>query len=136
MKSASFDYIRPETLDAACACLASHPDARIIAGGQSLVPMLAMRLARPSMVIDIAHIDGLSNIQETTDTVVIGAMVRQAAALSNPMIARHLPLLAKALKHVGHPQAAVFRNHDASGSESEPHHPTWHPAQFQSMDAP
>ena len=75
MKSASFDYIRPETLDAACACLASHPDARIIAGGQSLVPMLAMRLARPSTVIDIAHIDGLSTIQETTDTVVIGAMV-------------------------------------------------------------
>ena len=86
MKSASFDYIRPETLDAACACLASHPDARIIAGGQSLVPMLAMRLARPSMVIDIAHIDGLSTIQETTDTVIIGAMVRQAAALSNPLI--------------------------------------------------
>ena len=83
MKSASFDYIRPETLDAACACLASHPDARIIAGGQSLVPMLAMRLARPSTVIDIAHIDGLSTIQETTDTVVIGAMVRQAAALSS-----------------------------------------------------
>ena len=103
MKSASFDYIRPETLDAACACLASHPDARIIAGGQSLVPMLAMRLARPSMVIDIAHIDGLSTIQETTDTVVIGAMVRQAAALSNPMTAKHLPLLAKALTHVGHP---------------------------------
>ena len=103
MKSASFDYIRPETLDAACACLASHPDARIIAGGQSLVPMLAMRLARPSMVIDIAHIDGLSTIQETTDTVVIGAMVRQAAALSNPMIAKYLPLLAKALTHVGHP---------------------------------
>ena len=103
MKSASFDYIRPETLDAACAFLASHPDARIIAGGQSLVPMLAMRLARPSMVIDIAHIDGLSTIQQTTDTVVIGAMVRQAAALSNPMIAKHLPLLAKALTHVGHP---------------------------------
>ena len=103
MKSASFDYIRPETLDAACACLASHPDARIIAGGQSLVPMLAMRLARPSTVIDIAHIDGLSTIQETTDTVVIGAMVRQAAALSDPMIAKHLPLLAKALTHVGHP---------------------------------
>ena len=103
MKSASFDYIRPETLDAACVCLASHPDARIIAGGQSLVPMLAMRLARPSMVIDIAHIDGLSTIQETTDTVVIGAMVRQAAALSNPMIANYVPLLAKALTHVGHP---------------------------------
>ena len=71
MKSAAFDYIRPETLDAACACLSSHPDARIIAGGQSLVPMLAMRLARPSMVIDIAHIDGLSTIQETTNTVVL-----------------------------------------------------------------
>ena len=103
MKSVSFDYIRPKTLDAACACLTSNPDARVIAGGQSLVPMLAMRLARPSMVIDIAHIDGLSTIRETTDTVVIGAMVRQAAALSNPMIAKHLPLLAKALTHVGHP---------------------------------
>ena len=64
MKSASFDYIRPETLDVACACLASHPDARIIAGGQSLVPMLAMRLARPSLVIDIAHIGGLSAIRD------------------------------------------------------------------------
>ena len=120
MKSASFDYIRPETLDAACACLASHPDARIIAGGQSLVPMLAMRLARPSMVIDIAHIDGLSTIQETTDTVVIGAMVRQAAALSNPMIARHLPLLAKALTHVGHQPTRARGTVGGSVADADP----------------
>jgi len=103
MKSASFDYIRPDTLDAVCACLASHPDARIIAGGQSLVPMLAMRLARPSLVIDIAHIDGLSVIRDDDSAVVIGAMVRQAKALSDPLVAKHLPLLAKALTHVGHP---------------------------------
>ena len=103
MKSASFDYIRPYTLDAVCACLASHPDARIIAGGQSLVPMLAMRLARPSLVIDIAHIDGLSAIRDGDGAVVIGAMVRQAKALSDPLVAKHLPLLAKALTHVGHP---------------------------------
>ena len=103
MKSASFDYIRPDTLDAVCACLASHPDARIIAGGQSLVPMLAMRLARPSLVIDIAHIDGLSAIRDGDGAVVIGAMVRQAKALSDPLVAKHLPLLAKALTHVGHP---------------------------------
>jgi len=103
MKSASFDYIRPDTLDAVCACLASHPDARIIAGGQSLVPMLAMRLARPSLVIDIAHIDGLSAIRDDDSAVVIGAMVRQAKALSDPLVAKHLPLLAKALTHVGHP---------------------------------
>ena len=103
MKSASFDYVRPDTLDAVCSCLASHPDARIIAGGQSLVPMLAMRLARPSLVVDIAHIDELSAIRDDDDALVIGAMVRQAAALSDPMIAKHLPLLAKALTHVGHP---------------------------------
>ena len=103
MKSASFDYIRPDTLDAVCSCLASYPDARIIAGGQSLVPMLAMRLARPSLVIDIAHIDGLSNIREDDDALVVGAMVRQATALSDPLVATHLPLLAKALTHVGHP---------------------------------
>jgi len=103
MKAAPFDYIRPDTLDDACACLASHPEARIIAGGQSLVPMLAMRLARPSLVIDIAHIDGLSAIRDDGDALVIGTMVRQAAALSDPLIATHLPLLAKALTHVGHP---------------------------------
>ena len=103
MKSASFDYIRPDTLDAVCACLANHPDARIIAGGQSLVPMLAMRLARPSLVIDIAHIDGLSAIRDDDSAVVIGAMVRQAKALSDLLVATHLPLLAKALTHVGHP---------------------------------
>ena len=103
MKSASFDYVRPDTLDAVCSCLASHPNARIIAGGQSLVPMLAMRLARPSLVIDIAHIEGLSTIRDDDDALVIGAMVRQATALSNPLVATHLPLLAKALSHVGHP---------------------------------
>ncbi len=103
MKSASFDYVRPDTLDAVCSCLASHPDARIIAGGQSLVPMLAMRLARPSLVVDIAHIDELSAIRDDDGALVIGAMVRQAAALSDPLVATHLPLLAKALTHVGHP---------------------------------
>jgi CO/xanthine dehydrogenase FAD-binding subunit len=107
MKSASFDYVRPDTLDAVCSCLARHPDARIIAGGQSLVPMLAMRLARPSMVIDIAHIDGLSAIRDDDDSLIIGAMVRQATALSDPLVATHLPLLAKALSHVGHPPTRV-----------------------------
>ena len=103
MKSASFDYVRPDTLDAVCSYLARHPDARIIAGGQSLVPMLAMRLARPSIVVDVAHINGLSAIRDDDDSLIIGAMVRQATALSDPLVATHLPLLAKALPHVGHP---------------------------------
>jgi CO/xanthine dehydrogenase FAD-binding subunit len=103
MKSASFDYVRPDTLDAVCSYLARHPDARIIAGGQSLVPMLAMRLARPSIVVDVAHINGLSAIRDDDDSLIIGAMVRQATALSDPLVAKHLPLLAKALPHVGHP---------------------------------
>ena len=94
MKSASFDYVRPDTLDAVCSCLASNPDARIIAGGQSLVPMLAMRLARPSLVVDIAHIDELSGIRDDDDALVIGAMdVRPPLYLTRwlPPIFRFLP---------------------------------------------
>jgi len=103
MKPVPFDYQRPQTLDEACHLLASDGNARILAGGQSLVPMLSMRLSRPSLLVDIAHIPELAHIIETEDHIEIGAMVRQASALDAPLVAQHVPLLAKALRHVGHP---------------------------------
>ena len=103
MKPVPFDYQRPATIDEACQLLAEDSNARILAGGQSLVPMLSMRLSRPSLLVDIAHIPELVKTDDTGTHIEIGAMVRQADALLSPMVRQHIPLLAKALTHVGHP---------------------------------
>lgn len=103
MKPAPFEYIRPESLAQVCELLAADEDARIIAGGQTLVPMLAMRLARPTKLIDILRLPGLAEIREEAGAVVIGATTRQAHALQSPLIASAVPLLAQALPWVGHP---------------------------------
>lgn len=103
MKPARFDYARPDSVADACAILAEDMNARVLAGGQTLVPMLAMRLSRPSILVDITRIDALKGIARDGDAVVIGAAVRQAAALSSDLIRAEVPLLAKALRHVGHP---------------------------------
>ena len=103
MKPVPFDYQRPATIDEACQLLAEDSNARILAGGQSLVPMLSMRLSRPSLLVDIAHIPELAKTDDTGTQIEIGAMVRQADALLSPMVRQHIPLLAKALTHVGHP---------------------------------
>jgi CO/xanthine dehydrogenase FAD-binding subunit len=103
VKPVPFDYIRPSTIEETCALLAQDGDTRVIAGGQSLVPMLAMRLARPTRLVDILRLPDLSGIRENGDAVVIGATTRQAAAEYDPLIAAKLPLLAKAFPWVGHP---------------------------------
>ncbi|MCU4652023.1 FAD binding domain-containing protein [Roseibacterium sp. SDUM158016] len=103
MKPAQFDYARPKTVEEACGILAADMDARVLAGGQTLVPMLAMRLSRPSVLVDITRIAGLQGIACSDDTVEIGAVTRQAAALASEVIRAEVPLLAKALRHVGHP---------------------------------
>ena len=102
MKPAAFDYLRPATIDEACVMLARHEDARLIAGGQTLVPMMAMRLARPSHLIDIARIDALRGIRQHGDTIVFGAATRQAEAENSPLVASKLPLLALAMPWIGH----------------------------------
>jgi carbon-monoxide dehydrogenase medium subunit len=104
MKPAPFDYVAPRTLDEALAVLA-QPDveARPLAGGQSLVPMLALRLTRPALVVDLNRIADLAGIREQGGEIRIGAMTRQAALLASPLIARRVPLLARALAEVGHP---------------------------------
>ena len=103
MKPAPFDYVRPGSLAEACELLAADEDARVIAGGQTLVPMLAMRLARPARLIDVLRLPELSGIREDNGSVVIGATTRQAFALNNPLIQKLVPLLALALPWVGHP---------------------------------
>jgi CO/xanthine dehydrogenase FAD-binding subunit len=102
MKPAPFDYIRPKTLAEACAILAGNEDALPIAGGQTLVPMLAMRLARPTLLVDILRLAELHGIERAGDVLVIGAATRQADAEHSRDVALHLPLLAEALPFVGH----------------------------------
>lgn len=103
MKPAPFRYVRPSSVEEACAALAADEDARVIAGGQTLVPMLAMRLARPSILVDVARLPSLSGIAMAEDAVRIGATTRQMEAERSPIVARELPLLAAALPWVGHP---------------------------------
>jgi CO/xanthine dehydrogenase FAD-binding subunit len=105
MKAAPFDYVRPGSLEEACSLLGQHgADAKLIAGGQSLVPMMAMRLARPSMLVDINRLDELKQISLSADALTIGATVRQCVIERDARLKEKLPLLGKALKWVGHVQ--------------------------------
>lgn len=105
MKPAPFDYVRPASLAEALEVLASEGDnARILAGGQSLLPMLSMRLARPAVVVDIAHIPELAGAQEKNGMLVVPAAMRQAALLVWPGLARSHPLLMAAMPWIGHAQ--------------------------------
>ncbi|HTB01675.1 MAG TPA: FAD binding domain-containing protein [Bradyrhizobium sp.] len=103
MKPAPFDYVRPASLHEACELLAADDDARLIAGGQTLVPMLAMRLARPAKLIDILRLPELAGISEENGTVAVGATTRQAQAERDPVIRASVPMLARVLPWVGHP---------------------------------
>src|ERR1700759_14320 len=103
MNPAPFEYIRPESLAEACALLAADEDARVIAGGQTLVPMLAMRLARPAKLVDILRLPELAGIREEASAVVVRATTRQAQAERNSVIRASVPMLAQALPWVGHP---------------------------------
>src|SRR5664279_6058249 len=103
MKPAPFDYVRPGSLAEACELLAGDDDARLIAGGQTLVPMLAMRLARPAKLIDILRLPELAGIREEPGFVTVGATTRQAQAERDPVIRASVPMLARVLPFVGHP---------------------------------
>ena len=102
MKPAPFDYVRPGGITDAVAAL-STPDSKVMAGGQSLVPLLSMRLAAPSMVVDINGLPGLDAITVTGDGVHVGALARHTAVLESSAVARSQPLVPMALAHVAHP---------------------------------
>ena len=103
MKPAPFEYVRPGSLADACELLAGDEDARIIAGGQTLIPMLAMRLARPTMLVDILRLPELRGIRREDNVIVIGAVTRQVEVERSEAVRRELPLLMKALPWIGHP---------------------------------
>lgn len=113
MKPASFQYCRPDDLEQALAILAEHgEEAAILAGGQSLMPMLNMRLARPAIVLDVNRIEGLDEIAVERGTVRIGALTRFAALARSETVQEYLPLMALALPHVAH---AAIRNRGSLG---------------------
>ncbi|MEA2873467.1 MAG: 2-furoyl-CoA dehydrogenase binding subunit [Hyphomicrobiales bacterium] len=105
MKPAPFDYVRAGSLAEAHDVLAAEGgDAAVIAGGQSLVPLLSMRMARPRVVVDIMHVEKLGGISIEGNCIRVGATVRQAELLAWPDLAKHQPLLSDALPWVGHAQ--------------------------------
>jgi carbon-monoxide dehydrogenase medium subunit len=82
VKSAPFSYHRPESIAEAASILAAHEDARVLAGGQSLVPMMNLRIAQPEALVDINHIAGLETLDIEDGELVIGATTRQATLLA------------------------------------------------------
>jgi CO/xanthine dehydrogenase FAD-binding subunit len=103
MKPAPFEYVDARSLDEAVALLARHGDeARPLAGGQSLVPLMNMRLARPRVVVDLNRVESLAYIRDPNGELAIGAMTRQAVAEQSPRVAGRWPLLVEALELAGH----------------------------------
>ncbi|MGW0162576.1 FAD binding domain-containing protein [Mycobacterium sp. NPDC003323] len=102
MKPAEFAYVRPESVAEALDTLARHPDAKLLAGGQSLLTLMNLRLARPSVVIDIGGLVELTRIFDDTDDLVLGALVTHRTVETDPLIAARAPLLADAARYIGH----------------------------------
>src|SRR5260370_30476167 len=102
MKAAPFGYHRVSSVGQAVESLAAYEGtARVLAGGQSLAPMLNMRLLRPDALIDINGIDELADVRETGDTTVLGALVRHATVEFSPLIADRLAMMARVVRHIG-----------------------------------
>ncbi|HKQ94679.1 MAG TPA: xanthine dehydrogenase family protein subunit M [Aestuariivirgaceae bacterium] len=112
MKPASFEYVRAETAEHALEVLARHAgEASLLAGGQSLIPMMNLRLARPSILIDIGRLP-LTEISTGPDAISIGALVRHRELLANAALAHSAPIVAEAVRHIAHP---TIRNHGTAG---------------------
>lgn len=105
MIPAAFDYVAPTSVEDALAALAEHgDDAKIIAGGQSLLPVLRMRLNAPEVIIDLGRIESLRGVRDDGDAIVIGAMTPHAVVGSDPLVAEHAALVSKAVEHLADAQ--------------------------------
>lgn len=105
MIPAAFDYVRAESADHAISLIGEHgEDAKFIAGGHSLLPLMKLRLAQPSVLVDIGRLSDLSYIRDAGDHIAIGALTRHMDVEKSPILAEHVPLLANAASYVGDPQ--------------------------------
>lgn len=105
MIPAAFDYVRAESAEEAISLIGQHgDDAKFIAGGHSLLPLMKLRLAQPSVLVDIGRLSDLSYVRDAGDHVAIGAMTRHMDVENSPVLHEHAPLLAHAATHVGDPQ--------------------------------
>ncbi len=105
MIPAQFDYVAPTSVEDALAALAKHgDDAKILAGGQSLLPVLRMRLNAPEMIIDLGRIESLRGIRDDGDALVIGAMTPHSVVGDDPLVAEHAAVIAKAVEHLADAQ--------------------------------
>ena len=112
MKPSAFEYNRAESVEHACALLAEHgEEARLLAGGQSLIPMMNLRLARPAMLIDIGRLP-LADIAIGAGTVRIGALTRHRSLIENPGLRKVAPIFAETARHIAHP---TIRHHGTAG---------------------
>lgn len=108
MIPSAFDYAAPATVEEALGLLAAADaagdDVKVLAGGQSLLPVMKLRMADPSMVVDLGRIAGLNGVTDSGDSLLIGAMTPHHVVATNPLIAQHVPLLAQAAATVADPQ--------------------------------
>jgi aerobic carbon-monoxide dehydrogenase medium subunit len=103
MIPASCDYVRADTVDQAVQALGSSDDAKVLAGGQSLIPLLRLRLSYPDLLVDVGRIDEMRGITDAGDGLRIGAMTTLHEVLTDPLVREHVPLLAKATSTVADP---------------------------------
>lgn len=130
----AFDYVRANSADEALATLAEHGDeAKLMAGGHSLLPMMKLRLAYPSVIVDIGRLSDLSYINDAGDHLAIGALTRHRDIEISPIVIEHAPLLAHATGHVGDPQ--VRHRGTIGGSLAHADSAADHPSVFLAMDA-
>jgi carbon-monoxide dehydrogenase medium subunit len=130
----AFDYVRPSSVDEALAALAEHGDeAKLLAGGHSLLPMMKLRLAYPSVLVDIGRLSDLSYINDAGDHLAIGALTRHRDVEISPLVQEHAPLLARATSHVGDPQ--VRHRGTIGGALAHADAAADHPSVFLAMGA-
>ncbi|HEX5146006.1 MAG TPA: xanthine dehydrogenase family protein subunit M [Conexibacter sp.] len=120
MKPAPFQYARPDSVEEAVRLLTSDEDAKAIAGGQSLVPMMNFRMARPSLLVDVTRIPDLAELRREGDELVVGAAVRQRVAERSPVVREACPLVPQALHWVGHPQIRARGTFGGSLAHADP----------------
>lgn len=121
MKPAPFDYVRAESVEHAVAELArADGEGVLLAGGQTLMPLLSLRMAQPAVVIDINRIDGLAGVSKVAGATRIGATTRQNTVIADALVGQHVPALAKAVRNVGHHQTRNRGTLGGSVSLGEP----------------